>query len=57
MKLAALVLAHATQDEVNALVNKENECTTPLHIASSVGNLAMVQMLIWVNSLNLLFIF
>lgn len=49
MKLVALVLAHATQDDVNALVNKE-EGSTPLHLASSAGNLAMVQMLIWVSN-------
>lgn len=48
MKLVALVLAHAAQEEINAPVNSGSG-STPLHLASTVGNLAMVQLLIWVK--------
>jgi len=43
----ALILAHATQDDVNALVNVESGLT-PLLLASSLGSLALSQMLLWV---------
>lgn len=47
MELMALILAHATQDDVNALVNVESGLT-PLLLASSLGSLALSQMLLWV---------
>lgn len=47
MKAVAVVLAHAALDDINAPVNAVSG-STPLHLASSVGNLAMVQLLIWV---------
>lgn len=48
MKSVALVLAHANQDDVNAPVSPRDS-RTPLHLASSLGNLAMAQLLIWVR--------
>ena len=47
MKAVSLVLAHANQEEVNTAVSPRDG-RTPLHLASSIGNLAMAQMLIWV---------
>ena len=48
MKSVSLVLAHANQDDVNNPVSPRDG-RTPLHLASSIGNLAMAQMLIWVT--------
>lgn len=49
MKSVALVLAHANQEEVNTSVSPRDS-RTPLHLAASLGNLAMAQMLIWSNA-------
>ena len=49
MKSVALVLAHAVQDDVNAPVSPRDS-RSPLHLASSLGNLAIAQLLIWVSS-------
>ena len=51
MKAVALVLAHCNADDVNSSVSPR-DARSPLHLASSLGNLAFVQLLIWV-SLNL----
>ncbi len=51
LKLVALILAHATMEDINALVNMESKSTS-LHLACAIGNLATVQMLIWVSNLN-----
>ena len=48
MKSVALVLAHAVQDDVNAPVSPRDS-RSPLHLASSLGNLAIAQLLIWVS--------
>ena len=48
MKSVALVLAHASQDDVNNPVSPRDS-RTPLHLAASLGNLAMAQLLIWVS--------
>ena len=48
MKLVSLILAHANGDDVNAAVSPRDG-RTPLHLASSLGNLAMAQLLIWVS--------
>ena len=48
MKSVALVLAHASQDDVNSPVSPRDS-RTPLHLAASLGNLAMAQLLIWVS--------
>jgi len=49
MKSVALVLAHASQDDVNSPVSPRDS-RTPLHLAASLGNLAMAQLLIWSNA-------
>ena len=51
MKAVALVLAHSQQDDVNTPVSPRDS-RTPLHLASSLGNLAMAQLLIWVSFLK-----
>ena len=51
MKAVALVLAHCNADDVNSSVSPR-DARSPIHLASSLGNLAFVQLLIWV-SLNL----
>ena len=48
MKSVALVLAHANQDDVNSPVSPRDS-RTPLHLAASLGNLAIAQLLIWVS--------
>ena len=53
MKSVALVLAHASQDDVNNPVSPRDS-RTPLHLAASLGNLAMAQLLIWVSCLKFL---
>ena len=50
MKVVSLVLAHCSSDDVNSSVSPR-DARSPLHLASSLGNLAMVQLLIWVSSL------
>ena len=48
VKSVAHVLTHCTNDDVNAPVSpRDDRC--PLHVASSLGNLAIVQLLIWVR--------
>ena len=48
VKSVAHVLTHCTNDDVNAPVSpRDDRC--PLHVASSLGNLAIVQLLIWVK--------
>jgi Arf-GAP/GTPase/ANK repeat/PH domain-containing protein 1/3 len=49
MKAVALVLAHANQDDVNSPVSPRDS-RTPLHLAASLGNLAIAQLLIWSNA-------
>ena len=49
MKAVALVLAHANQDDVNSPVSPRDS-RTPLHLAASLGNLAIAQLLIWVSN-------
>ena len=49
MKAVALVLAHANQDDVNSPVSPRDS-RTPLHLAASLGNLAIAQLLIWVST-------
>ena len=51
MKSVSLILAHANVDDVNSAVSPRDG-RTPLHLASSIGNLAMAQMLIWVSHLS-----
>ena len=51
----ALVLAHAVQDDVNAPVSPRDS-RSPLHLASSLGNLAIAQLLIWVSDSKIEFI-
>ena len=52
MKAVALVLAHANQDDVNSPVSPRDS-RTPLHLAASLGNLAIAQLLIWVSEKNI----
>lgn len=49
MKALSLVLAHCNVDDVNSSVSPR-DARSPLHLASSLGNLAMVQLLIWSNA-------
>ena len=53
MKAVALVLAHANQDDVNSPVSPRDS-RTPLHLAASLGNLAIAQLLIWVSKKKIL---
>ena len=48
MKSVALVLAHASNDDVNTPVSPRDS-RSPLHLAASLGNLAIAQLLIWVR--------
>jgi Arf-GAP/GTPase/ANK repeat/PH domain-containing protein 1/3 len=48
MKAVSLVLAHASQEDVNSSVSPR-DARSPLHLASSLGNLAIAQLLIWVS--------
>ena len=48
MKSVALVLAHASNDDVNTPVSPRDS-RSPLHLAASLGNLAIAQLLIWVS--------
>jgi hypothetical protein len=56
MKSVALVLAHASQDDVNSPVSPRDS-RTPLHLAASLGNLAMAQLLIWVSYFVITYLF
>ena len=47
MKGVSLALAHASQEDVNAAISAR-DARTPLHLASSLGNLPTTQLLIWV---------
>ncbi|XP_023220868.1 centaurin-gamma-1A-like isoform X1 [Centruroides sculpturatus] len=48
-KTVALILAHTTNSEqVNAIISSRDQ-RTPLHLAASLGNLAITQLLIWYN--------
>ena len=46
-----LSLAHANQNDVNAIIN-HRDSRTPLQLAASLGNLAIAQLLIWVSKEN-----
>lgn len=48
MKTIIVLLAHATVDQINATINQRDH-RTPLHLACAIGNLAIAQLLIWVN--------
>ena len=48
IKTVALALAHCNPDDVNSSVSPR-DARSPLHLASSLGNLAFVQLLIWVR--------
>ena len=51
MKSVALALTHASQNDVNSPVS-QRDSRTPLHLAASLGNLAMTQLLIWVSQFD-----
>ncbi|PSN36242.1 Centaurin-gamma-1A [Blattella germanica] len=46
MKTIALLLAHATVEQVNACVSAR-DLRTPLHLSCAMGNLPIAQLLIW----------
>ena len=48
IRSVALVLAHCSSDDVNSSLSPR-DARSPLHLASSLGNLAFVQLLIWVR--------
>lgn len=48
MKSIILLLAHSTTEQVNGTVSAR-DLRTPLHLACAIGNLAIVQLLIWVS--------
>lgn len=48
MKTIIVLLAHASIDQINATINQRDH-RTPLHLACAIGNLAIAQLLIWVN--------
>lgn len=48
MKALVLALARCSTDDVNATVSAR-DLRTSLHLACAMGNLAMTQLLIWVN--------
>ncbi len=49
MKHVSLLLAHAKSEHLNVTVSSR-DLRTPLHIACSMGNLPIVQLLLWVSS-------
>lgn len=48
MKALVLVLAHANADQVNCVVG-HRDLRTPLHLACSMINLPIAQLLLWVS--------
>ena len=51
VKSVPLALAHASQEDVNSPISPR-DARTPLHVASSLGSLSIVQLLIWVSTKN-----
>ncbi|XP_072156254.1 centaurin-gamma-1A isoform X2 [Bemisia tabaci] len=49
MKLLTQLLAHATPEHVNTSVN-QRDLRTPLHLACAMGNLPVVQLLLWYSA-------
>lgn len=49
MRSLVLILAHASPEQVNVIVNPR-DLTTPLHMAAAMNNLAAAQLLIWHNA-------
>eukprot|EP00096_Caligus_rogercresseyi_P013247 TRINITY_DN5922_c0_g1_i2.p1 TRINITY_DN5922_c0_g1~~TRINITY_DN5922_c0_g1_i2.p1 ORF type:complete len:755 (-),score=196.96 TRINITY_DN5922_c0_g1_i2:439-2703(-) len=49
MKGVTLALAYASQEDVNLPISPRDN-RSPLHLASSLGNLAIAQLLIWSNA-------
>ena len=49
LKMVALLLARAGPEDVNCSV-AVRDLRTPLHLAATLGNLALVQLLLWVCS-------
>lgn len=48
MKAIVLLLAHSTTEQINSTVTAR-DLRTPLHLACAIGNLAIAQLLVWVN--------
>ena len=51
MREVMLALAHTCQEDVNSAISARDG-RTPLHLASSLGNLPITQLLIWVSIHN-----
>jgi Arf-GAP/GTPase/ANK repeat/PH domain-containing protein 1/3 len=51
MKSIALLLAHASAEQVNSCVSVR-DLRTPLHLSCAMGNLPVAQLLIWVSHLS-----
>lgn len=51
MKALALVLANANADQVNTFVS-HRDLRTPLHLACSMINLPIAQLLLWVSIIH-----
>ena len=49
VRAAVLVLAYATSHDVNAPYSK-GDTRTALHIAAALGNMVLVQLLLWVST-------
>lgn len=49
MRIVVLLLAHATVDDINAPISAR-DLRRPLHVASSVACLPVVQLLLWVST-------
>ncbi|KAG1669939.1 Centaurin-gamma-1A [Nymphon striatum] len=49
IKAVAAVLAHCSTEHVNSTVSSR-DLRTPIHLASGMGNLAILQLLIWANA-------
>jgi Ankyrin repeat. len=56
MKALALLLAHATMEQVNSCVSAR-DLRTPLHLACAMGNLSVAQLLLWVRIIYFLSIY
>lgn len=56
MKTLTLVLAHANADQVNCVVS-HRDLRTPLHLACSMVNLPIAQLLLWVSTVEYNFVF